>query len=1054
MATEVCYVLIYSDYIRGESRSVKAQPLLAIYEWSPLTDNFKYIGRTERVPNETNPVFYKTFWLEKPKTDKKYKVGLFEVEDDKSRELNMTDMIGEVELDLRELLDEPKRRYRLVDASGKELKTCLWVQAKDPAEPGQISRYALSVSARALPDSSSPVNVVLFLKDLNIPKFGPVSQTDALKPMSADTPYRPNSSSGAPGAPGAAGGAPGYIGRLIVDQYSLNDRQVRFGIYDSARFDPSLAWGLGDAEKALIGYAQTTMTKLLELQQSTVDGSVQLPITDSKDVQVGSASLILHAVVVPIPKEKRNAADDGKPKIEIAVSCRELHKKDWQAKSAPLVAIYRKNAEGKYDYLQQTERIRDDRSPSFWRTFLVDRPQAEAEYKVCVIDVDDDSVVVTNPPAPLPAPRGEILAEAVFDASALMDYATHDIRPADEEGLYLDKTMLSLTAKDVGQVKRVEVALNCRALPPSGLSTKLLPDPMVVVYASNAVTRRWSRVPIAQTERLVAMKNPNFKHTVRLDVYSNADRELRVAVYDIEEGQEGSFSESNCIGEAFISLNEFLNARAPMLEYRLMVRGGMDGAQAADGRAVVRLLTEKEPGGPLREFEDESDLILEGDEDDDGDDTNRPKATPAIVVESKVESKDPLPTTPIGATAAASATAPPAGTAPLPETDSKRAGEAPKAADAPVTEAPKAATPAPVTEAPKVEAPKAEATPPPSVPATPVPVPAPVPATVEAPTKAESPKVEAPKAEAPKAASGGDTPKDTPTPRTEAPKAEAPKAEVGKAEAPKAEVPKVEAPKVEATKGETPKDTPRTEQPTVDATKDVEGTKKAADSTPASATPTPRTEAPTAAAAAEHAKTTETPKETPRTEAPKVYRPKSVAKVAAPSEAKKEEKKDVDTKPIKVPVWFRVKDVTKQDWLSPSDPIVRAYVDGQLQGATEWSKNSATYEFKTPIELTLKAASNIRFVVYDVDSSDKPADDKDLVGEVNMTSAQLLSELSSSWPLLRGGKGKGQLTITPLEATIKAEGVRNDRGMLQCFFYTNQYIVRSICCMAMNRSNA
>jgi hypothetical protein len=58
-------------------------------------------------------------------------------------------------------------------------------------------------------------------------------------------------------------------------------------------------------------------------------------------------------------------------------------------------------------------------------------------------------------------------------------------------------------------------------------------------------------------------QNPDFAKKIPIDSYSKLDRELRVAVYDVDN-DEGTYTEDDLMGEAFTPLSVFVAAFAPV----------------------------------------------------------------------------------------------------------------------------------------------------------------------------------------------------------------------------------------------------------------------------------------------------------------------------------------------------------------------------------------------------------------------------------------------------------------------------------------------------------
>ena len=98
------------------------------------------------------PVFFKTFWLEKPKGEREYKLCVFDVDEEKSREkeLDRADLVGETDFSLTQLVNsQSRKKFKLKNAVGQEVpNTLIWCSAKLPADPGVVSRFALNISAR------------------------------------------------------------------------------------------------------------------------------------------------------------------------------------------------------------------------------------------------------------------------------------------------------------------------------------------------------------------------------------------------------------------------------------------------------------------------------------------------------------------------------------------------------------------------------------------------------------------------------------------------------------------------------------------------------------------------------------------------------------------------------------------------------------------------------------------------------------------------------------------------------------------------------------------
>jgi len=606
-------------------------------------EEYKFIARTERVFNDLNPVFYKTFWLSRPSSlpppssassssaslslpslglglgmgansaeATEYKLALFDVEDDR-KELKQSDLIGEVAFDAKVLFEDSKEQpksFTLIDRNQQEVPgPSLWLSLRDPVPPGTHTRFSLHLACRNLlvPKVYSAVVLVL-LKDANCPKFGCAAVSDPfairvdaehedeqehqVRKQILATKFRDLRASG----------------RLLVDQYSNNPRHVKFLIFDAARFDLSRAQGLlerygpgliGSVEglpSALASLAadadvETPGVPLAELLSGLMpagDCTMSIAIHHPQTKQpLGSAALLVRSLEQGVSKG-RSQAQEAKRKMEIAIQCRDVQYKEMSERGLPVLVLYRRQTDGKYVFVANSERIREASEVTLSKCFLVDHPaENAADYKLVLMDVDPaDSHSLTSSQGP----RGELLAEAGFALAPLLDNRTHELRLMDLEGNSL-RSSLVLKGREVGVVRPAAIYVSALNLPPSDFSSQPSPDAVAALYVSNHLSRTFSAVPLCHSER-ISGRDPNFSLPLRLDSYSHADRELRLAVYDLSaEGNEfgatlkpSDFKEKDLIGEVYFSLNELLRHRAPQLEYRL-IRPHHSAAAAASASA-------------------------------------------------------------------------------------------------------------------------------------------------------------------------------------------------------------------------------------------------------------------------------------------------------------------------------------------------------------------------------------------------------------------------------------------------------------------------------------
>jgi hypothetical protein len=110
-----------------------------------------------------------------------------------------------------------------------------------------------------------------------------------------------------------------------------------------------------------------------------------------------------------------------------------------------------------------------------------------------------------------------------------------------------------------------------------------------------------------------------------------------------------------------------------------------------------------------------------------------------------------------------------------------------------------------------------------------------------------------------------------------------------------------------------------------------------------------------------------------------------------------------------ITIMIGVRGLSKKDVMSASDPLVRVSMKGSVIGQTEWVKDKIDYDWSDPISLssipcngsiTQPNTTIITFSVYDMDNGVSEPRSEDLIGSVNVTIDQLLSEPIFALPLL------------------------------------------------------
>jgi hypothetical protein len=163
----------------------------------------------------------------------------------------------------------------------------------------------------------------------------------------------------------------------------------------------------------------------------------------------------------------------------------------------------------------------------------------------------------------------------------------------------------------------------------------------------------------------------------------------------------------------------------------------------------------------------------------------------------------------------------------------------------------------------------------------------------------------------------------------------------------------------------------------------------------------------------------------------------TTASVVSPTPATSTSSTGAPLARVKVGINAGVRNLKKGDIFSASDPVVRAWVDGQLVAQTEWTKNVINYDFRREMNIPLIPGVNseLKFCVFDIDTEGKQPTDADLLGQAVIGSLTLLTEVSIHVPLLKPGAAPGSASVGTLilygaDAVVQEEAKRAGKGEL------------------------
>lgn len=563
------YLLSATLNIQRKNEDDNSAMTVAAFSKKPGDADFTSLGQTERIRGTLSPSFFRTFSLAQdadPETELKFSVydTAVSAADESTQTDQQVEFLGQAFAQLKDLLNEDGvGELKLQDENGAELEGSLLSISCRPAQPiGWMAQYAFSVQLRDFKlssddgESSLKPAIALTVSDANTSKFG---LTSLVSDMQEDHSFN---------------------SKLNVDYYSKLNRTLRFVIYDADKHDAL------DENAGWIGAASIDFEFYLNDRKENGGRPFGIPITNSDDLPLGESMLYVDGEEVVAEEEESTAVSDEKEKekaaaaaaattdkVEIAVAVREL----TAGEKLPVVALYKRKGDN-YEYVAQTERAKSS-SLLFDTVFLVDKTSDNVEYKLSVVESNNDTG----------AAQGTVLASALFSSSALqLNGQAQDLTTLDAEGKAHASAVLSVRSADVGLLHPVELSIICGDLPQQADKEVC---PLVIVYSKSSTSDRFTYV--GETEVQNSAVDPVFEHNVKSVRYSNQNRSIRVAVYDVAaeaEHQPNSLStnfqvsEDTLLGEAELLLDDVVMATEP-----LVLNLTKQGQTVNGNKAIVRL---------------------------------------------------------------------------------------------------------------------------------------------------------------------------------------------------------------------------------------------------------------------------------------------------------------------------------------------------------------------------------------------------------------------------------------------------------------------------------
>lgn len=123
-------------------------------------------------------------------------------------------------------------------------------------------------------------------------------------------------------------------------------------------------------------------------QMNDSDGSANVVVPEVTSIDVVDSLAQKKA-----PEEQASRVWSGDSAATVTVGCRNLPRKNWEAKSDPLVAMFVKGSDGTFEYMDQTEWLKNDLSPDFRKQLLVESfDGTDKQLKFSVYDCDSDEL--------------------------------------------------------------------------------------------------------------------------------------------------------------------------------------------------------------------------------------------------------------------------------------------------------------------------------------------------------------------------------------------------------------------------------------------------------------------------------------------------------------------------------------------------------------------------------------------------------------------------------------------------------------------------------------
>jgi hypothetical protein len=124
---------------------------------------------------------------------------------------------------------------------------------------------------------------------------------------------------------------------------------------------------------------------------------------------------------------RADGSSAGSNSVSITVSCRDLPRKEWDTKSDPLCALFMRNTASEYEYVDQTEWLRNDPDPDFRKPVVIgDYDGGDKQLKFSVYDYDNENDELSEKDR-IGSAIVVSSASGLCDAAALPLYSVHNI---------------------------------------------------------------------------------------------------------------------------------------------------------------------------------------------------------------------------------------------------------------------------------------------------------------------------------------------------------------------------------------------------------------------------------------------------------------------------------------------------------------------------------------------------------------------------------------------------------------------------------------------------